>query len=452
MTKRIFKCILSASLVTLGLSSVLFIALYFVFYSRGINTEAPGNFWELLAAVIPILIILLIVITGLSVLFARRMSKKIITPINELSVAAPDQVSDYPELDPLITKLRRQNTLIKDQMVELTRRHDEFHSITEGMSEGFIIVDKEMNIISYNTAAYEIFAFNDPAKGISSCREAYDAIRFAANGHSCEREFQLENRHYRIFASPARSSSYGAAVAIVLDVTERAEREAMRREFSSNISHELKTPLTTIHGAAEMLKSGMVRPEDTAQFADMIFNESGRLISLVQDILRISQIDEERLAEDNADIDLYQMCSSVISRLEHIAGKKNVNFILEGESTVVRGSEGFLEDLVYNLTDNAVKYNKDNGTVTVRVFSSSSFPTLEISDTGIGIPQEEIGRVFERFYRVDKSRSKAIGGTGLGLSIVKHAVAYHKADISIESELGKGTRVTVKFPSGSEVK
>lgn len=446
MTKRIFKCILLASLVTLTLSSVFFIALYFVFYSRGINAEAPGTFRELLAACIPLIILLVFAVLVLSVIFARRMSKKIVSPINELSVDAPVQVTDYPELDPLITKLRRQNALIKDQMTEITRRHDEFHSITEGMSEGFIIVDKDMNIISYNSAAHEIFSFNDSGKGIASCKEAYDALWYALQGHSCEREFELDKKHYRIFASPARSSSYGAAVAIVLDVTERAERESMRREFSSNISHELKTPLTSIHGVAEMLKSGMVKPEDTERFGSMIYDESGRLISLVQDILRISQIDEGRLTDDNCDIDLYGLCQSVVSRLSHVADKKRVTFSLSGESTTVRGSEGFLEDLVYNLADNAVKYNKDGGSVNLSVRTENSHPVLKVTDTGIGIPQDQIGRVFERFYRVDKSRSKAIGGTGLGLSIVKHAVAYHNADISIESEVGAGTKVTVIFP------
>ncbi len=446
MTKRLFKCILLASLITLALCSVSFIAAYFVFFSRGNNTEAPDNFWELFAIAAHIVVLLLIVITAVAAVIAGNMSKKAMQRLNDLSVSSPGQASEFPELEPLITRLRRQNTLIRDQMTELTRRHDEFHSITEGMSEGFIIVDSDLRVISYNSAAYEIFGFNDPQRGIASCEEAFSAISYAAKGHSCEREFQLGNRHYRIFASPARSSSYGAAVAIVLDVTERAEREAMRREFSSNISHELKTPLTSIHGAAEMLKSGMVKPEDTANFGRMIFDESGRLISLVQDILRISQIDEGKLAEDNTDIDLYKLSESVISRLSHVAKSRNISFSLIGESAIVRGSEGFLEDLVYNLADNAVKYNKDGGSVTVSVSTVNSHPVLEISDTGIGIPQDQIGRVFERFYRVDKSRSKAIGGTGLGLSIVKHAVAYHKADISIESEVGIGTKVIVVFP------
>ncbi len=446
MTKRIFKCILSASLVTLSLSSVFFIAAYFVLYSRDTNTEAPGSFRELLAAVIPLIIFLCISVLVLSVFFARYMSKKIVQPINELSVSEPDPVADYPELDPLITKLRRQNALIKNQMTELTRRHDEFNSITEGMSEGFIIVDKDMNITSYNSAAHEIFGFNDPDKGISSCKEAYAALCYALQGYSCEHEFKLEKKHYRIFASPARNGDYGAAVAIVLDVTERAERESMRREFSSNISHELKTPLTSIHGVAEMLKSGMVKPEDTEHFAAMIFDESGRLISLVQDILRISQIDEGKLTEEYNDIDLFALCRSVISRLSHVAEKKKVTFSIDGCPAIVRGSEVFLEDLVYNLADNAVKYNKDGGSVSVSVRYENSHPVLEITDTGIGIPHDQTDRIFERFYRVDKSRSKAIGGTGLGLSIVKHAVAYHNADISIESEVGVGTKITVIFP------
>lgn len=446
MTKRIFKCILIASLVTLALSSVFFIAVFFVFYSRDIDTEAPGTFWELLAAMIHLIIILCLAVFLLSVFFAKRMSKKIVQPLSDLSVTSPERISGYSELNPLITRLRRQNTLIRDQMTELERRHDEFNSITEGMSEGFIIVDKEMNIISYNRAAHEIFGFNDSSRGISSCKEAFDAISYAIGGDSCEREFELNKRHYRIFASPARSTSYGGAVAIVLDITERAEREAMRREFSSNISHELKTPLTTIHGAAEMLKTGMVKPEDTANFGNMIYNESDRLITLVQDILRISQIDEGKLGDENKDIDLYTLSQSVISRLSHIAQRRDISFTLVGESAVVRGSEAFLEDLVYNLIDNAVKYNKDGGQVTVSVSTEASHPVFCVSDTGIGIPQDQLGRVFERFYRVDKSRSKAIGGTGLGLSIVKHAAAYHNADISIESELGVGTKVTVTFP------
>ncbi len=446
MTKRLFKCILPASLVAMALSSVFFIAVYFVFLSRDTDAQAPGNFWELFALSIHFFLLLCIAVAGISLWIARRTSKKLVSQLNDLSVSPSEQTEKYPELEPLITRLRRQDALIRDQMAELTRRHDEFHSITEGMSEGFIIVDKDFRIISYNSAAYEIFGFNDPQRGISSCEEAFSAISYAIDGHSCEREFQLDKRHYRIFASPARSSSYGAAVAIVLDVTERAEREAMRREFSSNISHELKTPLTSIHGAAELLQSGMVKAEDTAEFGSMIYNESGRLISLVQDILRISQIDEGRLADENTDIDLFKLAESVITRLSHVAKKKDVAFILSGDRTIVRGSEGFLEDLIYNLADNAVKYNKAGGSVTVCVSTVNSHPVLEVSDTGIGIPQEHIGRVFERFYRVDKSRSKAIGGTGLGLSIVRHAVAYHNADISIESEVGAGTKVTVIFP------
>ncbi len=447
MTKRIFKCILLASLVTLAVSSAFFIAIIFMLYSHSINTEAPTTFRELLAAVLHLIIILTIAVFILSVVLAKYMSKRIVKPINSLSLTSPDcTVGGYPELEPLATKLRRQNALIKDQMTELERRHNEFNSITEGMSEGFIIVDRNMNIVSFNSAASEIFSFNDSSKGFENCRDAYDTIHYAANGNSCEREFELGGRFFRIFASPVSGSSHGGAVAIVLDITERAQREAMRREFSTNISHELKTPLTTIHGAAEMLKSGMVKPEDTANFGTMIYNESDRLITLVQDILRISQIDEGSMSDEDCDVDIFSLSQSVISRLAHIAARKNVSFALDGNSTVVHGSEAFLEDIVYNLIDNAVKYNKENGNVTVFVKTVDSHPVFEVSDTGIGIPPDQLGRVFERFYRVDKSRSKAIGGTGLGLSIVKHAAAYHNADISIESEPDVGTKVTVTFP------
>lgn len=447
MTKRIFKCILLASLVTLTISSAFFIAIIFLLYSRSAGSEAPTTFWGLLAAVLHLIIILTIAVFILSVVFAGHMSKRIVKPINELSVSSPGCViNGYPELDPLTTKLRRQNALIKDQMTELERRHNEFNSITEGMSEGFIIVDRDMNIISFNSAACEIFSFNDSSKGFAECKDAYDTIRYAADGHSCEREFELGGRFFRIFASPVSGGVHGGAVAIVLDITERAQREAMRREFSTNISHELKTPLTTIHGAAEMLKSGMVKPDDTESFGTMIYNESDRLITLVQDILRISQIDEGSMSDEDSDVDIFSLSQSVVSHLTHIAARKSVTITLDGNSTVVRGSEAFLEDIVYNLIDNAVKYNKENGSVNVFVKAVDSHPVFEVTDTGIGIPQDQLGRIFERFYRVDKSRSKAIGGTGLGLSIVRHAAAYHNADISIESEPNVGTKVTVTFP------
>ena len=252
--------------------------------------------------------------------------------------------------------------------------------------------------------------------------------------------------YYSVIANPVyRDGEITGAVAVILDVTEKEKMDMMRREFTSNVSHELKTPLTSIKGAAELIKSGMVRQEDLPSFGGMIFDESSRLVTLIDDILRLSQFDEEKIMLEKCDCDLYDIAEEVIKRLEDTAAERNVAVTLKGEHKTVFGVPTMLDEMIYNLCENAVKYNNENGSVLITVMGQSDGVRFSVADTGIGIAQEQLSRVFERFYRADKSRSKSIGGTGLGLSIVKHAAAFHNAVVDISSTENVGTTVTVLF-------
>lgn len=268
----------------------------------------------------------------------------------------------------------------------------------------------------------------------------------ALKGTHCEQMLDVGNRHYQIIANPvAESEGRSGAVVVILDVTEQQSREELRREFTANVSHELKTPLTSISGTAEIIKNGFVKPEDIPHFAGNIYDEAQRLITLIGDIMRLSQLDEDSVPFEKGPVDLYELASSVLCRLEAAAGKRGISLTLSGEHAMVNGVSQVLDEMVFNLCDNAVKYNRENGHVHVFVSEGNGHVTLRVEDDGIGIPAADQVRVFERFYRVDKSHSKEIGGTGLGLSIVKHGAAFHNARVALESELGKGTTVTVTF-------
>ena len=415
-------------------------------------SDTRSTVWNLLFGMFqPILLVLTIAII-LSAILASRISKSIVRPINAIDLEAPDVEGNYDEISPLLLKIHHQNEQIRRQMEELRRQREEFQLITENMSEGFLVVDAKTELLSYNSAALRLLG-SGPVEGTPSVLtlnrgESFrHAVETALAGEHCEQTMSLGSAVYHVIANPVTHQKKPAgAVIVILDCTERELRDQMRREFTSNVSHELKTPLTSIYGVSEMIANGIVKPEDIRSFAQNIHEESGRLITLIEDIMKLSQLDENSIPADPVAVDLYQLAASVIERLKRQAEERNIAVDLDGGTAIVQGIPNVLEEMIYNLCDNAIKYNRDGGRVRISVNKDKDgHPVVRVQDTGIGIPKEHQARVFERFYRADKSHSKKIGGTGLGLSIVKHAAAYHGATVRLESEEGKGTIVTVRF-------
>ena len=384
---------------------------------------------------------LLLLAAGLSVRLARQITQ----PINAISPDDPQDV--YPELQPLTQRLRQQRETIRNQMDELSRRMREFSAMTENMSEGFLLIDLRGHVLTENHSASMLLPTD--ADNIAKCsqRELCQAAQQALSGQRCERLLQQGERTLSVIASPVlESGQVTGAVVLTLDVTEREQREKLRREFSANVSHELKTPLTSISGFAELMSQGLVPPDKVREFSLDIQKECTRLTNLVEDIIDLSRLEEGGGDMTWEDIDLYTLCDDVLQSLEPVAKRQTVTLRLAGESLRVRGVYQVLREMVYNLCDNAIKYNRSGGSVTVTVARSAGRASVTVADTGIGIPYEDQSRVFERFYRVDKSHSRAIGGTGLGLSIVKHAAALHGAEIKLQSQPEDGTVITVLFP------
>ena len=402
--------------------------------------------WALMIDLLwPIVLIALLAI-GLSALLARRMARKIVEPLNKLDLEHPLSNDTYEELSPLLRRINQQHLQIHSQMRKLQHKTDEFVQITSHMQEGLVVLDKETHIRSINSAAMQIFGVGVSCVGssfflINRSQILRNALNDALDRGHGSAVLELNGRAYRFDMSSIRSDgNLLGAVILAVDVTESQNAEQMRREFSANVSHELKTPLQGIIGSAELLESGMVRAEDTPRFVGHIRKEAARLVSLIEDIIRLSQLDEgvELPAEQ---VDMLQLCQDVKEILSPSAADKQVTVHITGSGFDVMGVRRMLHEIVYNLCDNAIKYNVPGGSVTIHVENNR----LVVKDTGIGIPAIHKDRIFERFYRVDKSHSKASGGTGLGLSIVKHAVAYHKAEISLDSTPGKGTTITIEF-------
>lgn len=384
---------------------------------------------------------LLLLAAGLSVRLARQITQ----PINAISPDDPQDV--YPELQPLTQRLRQQRETIRDQIDELSRRMREFSAMTENMSEGFLLIDLRGHVLTENHSASMLLPTD--ADNIAKCsqRELCQAAQQALTGQRCERLLQQGERTLSVIASPVlESGQVTGAVVLTLDVTEREQREKLRREFSANVSHELKTPLTSISGFAELMSQGLVPSDKVREFSLDIQKECTRLTNLVEDIIDLSRLEEGGGDMTWEDIDLYTLCDDVLQSLEPVAKRQTVTLRLAGESLQVRGVYQVLREMIYNLCDNAIKYNRSGGSVTVTVARSAGRVSVTVADTGIGIPYEDQSRVFERFYRVDKSHSRAIGGTGLGLSIVKHAAALHGAEIKLQSQPEDGTVITVLFP------
>ena len=402
--------------------------------------------WALMIDLLWPIILIAVLAIGLSALLARRMATKIVEPLNKLNLEQPLSNDTYEELSPLLRRINQQHLQINSQLLKLQRKTDEFIQITSNMQEGLVVLDKETRIRSINSAAIGIFRAEETCVGSSFFQvNRSNALRQALNdaldrGHGSV-VLELEGRIYRFDMSGIKSEGILlGAVILAVDVTESQNAEQMRREFSANVSHELKTPLQGIIGSAELLESGMVKSEDTPRFVGHIRKEAARLVNLIEDIIRLSQLDEGvELPAEN--VDMLALAEEVKTILEPSASQKDIIITVSGGGFRLSGIRRLLYEIIYNLCDNAVKYNVPGGSVSIHVAENR----LTVSDTGIGIPAEHQGRIFERFYRVDKSHSKASGGTGLGLSIVKHAAAYHNAEISLESAPGKGTTITIQF-------
>ncbi len=402
----------------------------------------------------PIAIVVIAAIV-LSLILSTNVAKHIVEPINDLDLDEPMENTVYDELSPLLRKIAHQNSTIEEQLKEARQKQEEFRIITDNMSEGFIVIDNQMKILTYNAAALKLFGAEQKTPenilALSRSKPFRDAIYKSLDGEHSQAEMTTDERVYSIISNPVYDTEQEVigAVIVVIDITEISRREQLRREFTSNVSHELKTPLTSISGFAEIMKSGGTDEATVIDFSRSIYDEAQRLISLVSDIIKLSELDDGTIEYEPETVDLYTLSLEIASRLSPQAQEKKIHFTVNGEKAEITGVRKILDEIIFNLCDNAVKYNRSGGDVKVSVKNSADTVTVTVSDTGIGIPTVQQDRVFERFYRVDKARSKSIGGTGLGLSIVKHGVMYHNAQISLESKENEGTTVVINFPKQS---
>lgn len=397
----------------------------------------------------------LLVAAVLSIAAAKALSASIAGPINRIKLNTPEKLaSPYRELAPLVDRISTLQRQIKEQMQNLKRKQEEFQAITENMSEGFLVIGRQGEVVSYNSSALSLFAVNPDSKGVIYAANFDDSPDFQSvvsrslAGYHTEMTIPRGQRYYQLIANPIEDGAKTVgAVLLVLDVTEKEEGEKLRREFTANVSHELKTPLTSISATAEVLRSGLIEGKDIQHFAGNIYTESKRLIALVNDIIKLSRLDEGSAnpAFAKEQVSLSKIINIVVKRLSVAAQEKHLTVTVTADDSTVYGCAPILEDMVYNLCDNAIKYNKVNGYVAISLSRMEDEVALSVKDGGIGIPHDEIPRIFERFYRVDKSHSNEVGGTGLGLSIVKHAALLHGAEIRVVSEPNLGTEFVVTF-------
>lgn len=416
------------------------------------TSESHYTVPALLMGIIQPLVLILVLAMILSGWLASRLSKRIVGPLNAIDLDKPLENDIYDELSPLLTRLEHQQRQISEQMDELARRKDEFAAITGSMSEGLILLDSMGMVMSVNPSAREIFGVDTSSEGrdvltIDRSPEVRALLEKSAGGERAECYISRGEREYMLTASQVvADGGRRGTVLLAVDVTEKLRAERLRREFTANVSHELKTPLHSIMGAAELLQSGLVKPEDQERFLSRIRGEAARLVDLVQDVINLSRLDEgEELPRE--DTDMYTLAQEVAATIADEAGRRGVEVSVTGDTGVVYGVRRLLWEIIWNLAENAVKYSKAGGghaRIDVSTLDNGRV-RLTVSDDGVGIPRDQQERVFERFYRVDKSHSRETGGTGLGLSIVKHAAQYHGAEISLDSEPGKGTTITVTF-------
>ena len=445
MRKVFFRKLLTAMCITLGACLLL--------YPLLLPTE---NYFRLVLQLFPVAFITGVLLLIPLYLICERFSRSVTAELKTLKLDSRQAISDYPELRPVARQIMSFRMQMEAQKNELEGQQEQLKVLTDNMQEGLLLVSATGRVLSHNHAAlqlldkesmsgdFDVFDLNDKPVFRDLVNNALAGVRGSAvitvNDTACQ-----------LFANPVtRGSMMTGAVLVLLDVTEREKRDALRREFTSNVSHELKTPLTSIYGIADMMESGMVKTEDISGFARRIRDESSRMIALIEDIIRLSRLDDDSFTEEVLPVDLYEIAGNVRDQLMPQAEKKGIEMTLEGGAAPMKGVPVIVEEMLYNLCDNAIKYNTEKGSVHMKVTCTEQSAIFSVTDTGIGVPQADRERIFERFYRVDKSHSKQIGGTGLGLSIVKHGAQFHNAKIELESQLGAGTTITLFFPRSAE--
>ncbi len=398
---------------------------------------------------LPIMGGIVIVVAFLASIVARRVTFNLIKPLDQVNLDEPLDNETYDELAPFLTRIAKQKRQLSKNLKKLRGKQEELTIITNNMNEGLVLLNGQQNVLFINESAAKIFGFS--AKEVigrniltvDRAQEVQDLLQKVSQAGKGEGLYEKDGHFYQLSGSSVNGSG---SVILIYDVTEKMTAEKLRREFSANVSHELKTPLQSILGYAEIMKNGLVKDEDKQRFLERIHAEAGNMIELIQNIMELSRLDENKTLDEFEDVDLLKLAQSVTLRLKHKAQTKGVTLNVNGSSACVCGVQSILSEVLYNLVDNSIKYNKDNGKVDVKVQDGSDEVTVSVSDTGIGIGAADRERVFERFYRADKSHSKEIGGTGLGLSIVKHGVLFHKGRVELESEPGVGTTITFVLP------
>lgn len=398
---------------------------------------------------LPIMGGIVIVVAFLASIVARRVTFNLIKPLDQVNLDEPLDNETYDELAPFLTRIAKQKRQLSKNLKKLRGKQEELTIITNNMNEGLVLLNGQQNVLFINESAAKIFGFS--AKEVigrniltvDRAQEVQDLLQKVSQAGKGEGLYEKDGHFYQLSGSSVNGSG---SVILIYDVTEKMTAEKLRREFSANVSHELKTPLQSILGYAEIMKNGLVKDEDKQRFLERIHAEAGNMIELIQNIMELSRLDENKTLDEFEDVDLLKLAQSVTLRLKHKAQTKGVTLNVSGSSACVCGVQSILSEVLYNLVDNSIKYNKDNGKVDVKVQDGSGEVTVSVSDTGIGIGAADRERVFERFYRADKSHSKEIGGTGLGLSIVKHGVLFHKGRVELESEPGVGTTITFVLP------
>ncbi len=396
------------------------------------------------------LVYILLLALALSAYLSYRVGQSVLKPINEMNLDYPEECWVYDELAPFLHKIISQQRTIRSQLEEAKKKQKEFSLITENMREGFLTIDKNAQLLSCNTAALKLLdttAQEGNVLTLNRTEHFRTAVGEVLEGKHAETMMHHEDCTYQLIANPVfEKKQVIGAVIVIIDITESVKRETIRREFTANVSHELKTPLTSISGFAELMRTGTVPEQDAINFSNTIYAEAQRLITLVNDIIHMSELEDNQVSEPSEPVSLQTLAKKITARLSESAKKKQVTLNVIGTDAWVYGVPRILDEMIDNLCDNAIKYNKENGSVTVETGEDQKHAWISVCDTGIGIPASQQERVFERFYRVDKSRSKKEGGTGLGLAIVKHGVMYHHAEISLESKVGEGTKITLTFP------
>ncbi|MCF0151561.1 MAG: PAS domain-containing sensor histidine kinase [Firmicutes bacterium] len=419
-------------------------------------SESYLAWWSLALSMLQPIIAVMAFAFGLSLYLAFRLSRKVVEPLNSLDLDAPDPASVDEEISPLVRRIASQQSQLKLQEAELKQKQEEFDTTTGSMNEGILLLSANGAVLSINQSATRLLGISRFCIGkdlllFNSSFELQELLRIAHTGTRAEKIIPIGERNYQFNASPILHGETVSAIALIIfDITEKEKAEEARREFTANVSHELKTPLQTISGSAELLANGLVKAEDVPRFAEQIQSEARRMIRLVEDIINLSHLDEGAADLQQQEVDLYSLAHLTVRNLTPVAEEAGVTLSLQGEEALLQGVPQLLSGTVYNLCDNAIKYNRPGGEVKVEVKNEGSHVILTVSDTGIGIPPEAVDRIFERFYRVDKSRSKSVGGTGLGLSIVKHAVKLHGGQIECRSTEGKGTTMIITLPKNGK--